>query len=115
DSLQDCERAVSAPVMPETRVQDEQGNVHVFPDGSTPEMIAQALNVKPPTTDYAAMRPGMPAAPNAIISQELRTPRSPNCAGELPGSFEGHPENVGEYVPASAGNIAGGIKDIAQG
>lgn len=35
--------------MPEVNVQDEQGNLHVFPDGSTPEMIAQALKVKPPT------------------------------------------------------------------
>lgn len=34
--------------MPDIRVQDEQGIVHVFPDGSTPEMIAKAMNVKPP-------------------------------------------------------------------
>ena len=33
----------------------------------------------------------------------------------MPGSFEGHPENIGEYIPASAGEIAGGVKDIAQG
>lgn len=36
--------------MGEIRVQDEQGNIHVFPDGSTPEMIAQALHVKPRDT-----------------------------------------------------------------
>ena len=35
--------------MPDTRVQDEQGNIHVFPDAATPEMIAQALGVKPPS------------------------------------------------------------------
>jgi hypothetical protein len=35
--------------------------------------------------------------------------------GQMPGSFEGHPENIGEYVPASAGEIAGGIKDVGQG
>lgn len=40
--------------MPETRVQDEQGTVHVFPDGSTPEMIAQALGVRPPASQSAA-------------------------------------------------------------
>lgn len=34
--------------MPEVRVQDEQGTVHVFPGGSTPAMIARAMNVKPP-------------------------------------------------------------------
>lgn len=41
--------------MPDTRVQDEQGNIHVFPDGTTPEMMAKALNVK---------APGSAAAPN---------------------------------------------------
>jgi hypothetical protein len=34
--------------MPDIRVQDEQGTIHVFPDGSTPEMIAKAMGVKPP-------------------------------------------------------------------
>src|SRR5207302_447147 len=32
-----------------------------------------------------------------------------------PGSFEGHPENIGEYVPRSAGEFAGGVNDIAHG
>ncbi len=37
--------------MPDIRVQDEQGNIHVFPDAATPEMIAGALNVKPPSQE----------------------------------------------------------------
>jgi hypothetical protein len=37
--------------MPEIRVTDEQGTVHVFPDGSTPEMISKAMNLKPPSTE----------------------------------------------------------------
>jgi hypothetical protein len=36
-------------------------------------------------------------------------------SGQMPGSFEGHPENIGEYVPASAGEMAGGVKDVARG
>lgn len=39
--------------MGEVRVQDEQGNVHVFPDGSTPEMISKAMNLKPPDSTPA--------------------------------------------------------------
>src|SRR5271157_1367160 len=35
--------------MGEIRVQDEKGITHVFPEGSTPEMIAKAMKVKPPT------------------------------------------------------------------
>lgn len=33
----------------------------------------------------------------------------------LPGSFEGHPENIGEYIPATIGQAASGVGDIAQG
>jgi hypothetical protein len=33
----------------------------------------------------------------------------------VPGSFEGHPENIGQYVPSTVGPIVQGGKDIAQG
>lgn len=39
--------------MSDIRVQDEQGTIHVFPDGSTPEMISQAMGVKPPDSSVA--------------------------------------------------------------
>ena len=44
----------------EIRVQDEQGNIHVFPPEATPEMIAQAMNVKLPSASQpsAASRLG---------------------------------------------------------
>lgn len=35
--------------MAEIQVTDEKGNVHIFPDGSTPEMISKALNVQSPS------------------------------------------------------------------
>jgi hypothetical protein len=35
--------------MPEIHVTDEKGVEHIFPDGSTPEMIAKVLNVKAPS------------------------------------------------------------------
>jgi hypothetical protein len=34
---------------------------------------------------------------------------------ELPGAFEGKPENVGDYVPNTVGEMAGGIADISRG
>jgi hypothetical protein len=54
----------------EVRVQDEQGNTHVFPDGSTPEMIAKAMGVKPPAPAAPPIGPATvpPAAP--LPSQE---------------------------------------------
>src|SRR5260370_35389051 len=33
----------------------------------------------------------------------------------IPGSFEGHPENVGEWVPAGPGQIGAGAVDVARG
>lgn len=33
----------------------------------------------------------------------------------LPGSFEGHPENIGEYVPATAGRAVEGAVDMSRG
>jgi len=33
----------------------------------------------------------------------------------MPGSFEGHPENVGEYVPQTVGQAAQGVANIARG
>ena len=33
----------------------------------------------------------------------------------MPGSFEGKPENVGEYVPQTIGNVASGVGNLAEG
>lgn len=43
--------------MPEIQVTDEQGNIHIFPDGSTPEMISKAMNLQP----SAAAQPSAPS------------------------------------------------------
>jgi hypothetical protein len=71
-------------------------------------------NVTPITN---STQPGMLSqAWNAV--RDALTPRQvpqSKPTGEMPGSFEGHPENIGEYVPASAGEIAGGVGDIAKG
>lgn len=45
--------------MPEVRVTDEQGVQHVFPDGSTPEMISKAMNLKPSTNQTPAAEPNL--------------------------------------------------------
>lgn len=36
--------------MAEIQVTDAQGNVHIFPDAATPDMIAKVMNVKPPSS-----------------------------------------------------------------
>jgi hypothetical protein len=53
--------------MDEIRVTDEQGVTHVFPAGSTPEMIAAAMGVKPPggiASRNAVSPAGAPEDPN---------------------------------------------------
>ncbi len=74
--------------MPEIKVTDEKGITHVFPDGSTPEMIAKAMKVKyngpaPASTPPASTDPMLP-------NGELRA--SPTL-GENVASFFRHPLN----------------------
>lgn len=65
----------------EIRVQDEQGNIHVFPSGTTPEMIAGVLNVKPPSPP-----PNAGLAPPAGPSMKMDSGEGPIAAGMT--SFE---------------------------
>lgn len=39
----------------------------------------------------------------------------PDGPHHVPGSFEGHPENVAEYIPATAGRAAEGVVDMSRG
>lgn len=52
------------------------------------------------------------------MKQMLLSPNSvpdPTGPANVPGSFEGHPENIGQYVPATAGRAAEGAVDISRG
>jgi hypothetical protein len=100
--------------MPEIRVQDEQGNIHVFPDGSTPEMIAKVMNVRPPSSSPTDMANAALAQSGIKVSappDNYPVPHEVERFGgilnpgavtlppknrPLPGSFEGKPENVGQ-------------------
>ena len=88
--------------MAEIRVQDEQGNIHVFPDGSTPEMIAKALNVKAPNpanpyglsaqdfTDLKQIRAAMPAGdPRAAKVDTLLGGQPQTLAQKVRAKFPG--------------------------
>jgi hypothetical protein len=96
-----------------TRVQLPDGNVGEFPDSMSPAAIAMVLRKQYPP-DYLSGRPGMPKPPNPI-EKDMNDPSSPYFQGGMPGSFEGHPENVGEYIPRTVGEMAGGAADIARG
>ncbi len=88
----------------EVRVQDEQGNTHVFPDGSTPEMIAKAMGVKPPAPAAPPIGPVTvpPAAP--LPSQEgfwasAATPFIDTAKSMVPHSWK---ELAERTIPGSA-------------
>lgn len=74
--------------MPDIRVTDEQGTVHVFPDGSTPEMIAKALNVEPPSAEASSIaslpNPAMEARTALLRSSKLTR----GVLGLYPGAAE---------------------------
>ena len=63
--------------MPDIRVQDEQGNIHVFPDGSTPEMIAQAMNVKVSSAPSFAEKLGQAAEKSNYGTGDFGNPDHP--------------------------------------
>jgi hypothetical protein len=51
--------------------------------------------------------------PGILDSLRNGRPKPPHY--DMPGSFEGHPENIGEYVPQTIGQAASGVKDVAHG
>lgn len=109
--------------MGEIRVQDEQGNIHVFPDGSTPEMISKVMNVKPPSES-----PAPAAQPGFFQRMGLVPDPNKNGAGVGDSEMEGGlgdavisgmgqiSKRLGAaYVKAGPGQVASGIGDIAGG
>ena len=65
------------------------------------EQYAQPIEATPPTSSLYEQGQKSFAAQGGNVG--------------MPGSFEGHPENVGEYVPQTIGNVASGVGNIAQG
>lgn len=51
--------------MAEIQVTDEKGNVHIFPDGSTPEMISKAMGLKSAAPKSLTGSPGIDAVAQA--------------------------------------------------
>ena len=106
------------------RAKTPDGVTHRFPVGTPPAVVDGAikkyLSAKSTGVDIGDLQQrtlgqarATAAAP--IVAGELNNPASPNFSRPLPGSFEGKPENVGEYIPASAGEMAGGAADIGRG
>lgn len=103
--------------MPDIQTQSADGVTHSFPDGTKPEVIDRVMK------EYAQSKiPGVPssglpqpAKPIPAGLQGKSTFAERLNAGSNPGSFEGHPENIGEYVPRTIGEAAGGVADIAGG
>jgi hypothetical protein len=71
--------------MPEIHVVDAQGVTHVFPDGSTPEMIAKAMNVKPPDANPSgnAVQRVVDNLTTVTPAQEAATKSIPVIGGAL--------------------------------
>lgn len=86
------------------KVTDEQGNTHIFPDGSTPEMIAKALHVKYSSTSTA---PKFTGNSDPSLMDRYESAVDPYMRIENPDP--NHPWNIREAGKA-IGNIgAGGL------
>lgn len=86
------------------------------PDGS--------MGVVPANRTQEALKAGGKIVPYNVAGEKLGgltaalgrlRPEAANDYTALPGAFEGKPENVGDYIPNTAGEVAGGVKDIATG
>jgi hypothetical protein len=82
---------------------------------SKPDVINYlASHSGPPVTlrpDFSLNPPGVPRPTvNMEMSPFGKGYQGPG-ANDNPGSFEGHPENIGEYIPASAGQMVKGFID----
>lgn len=120
--------------MPEINVQDEKGTIHSFPDGSTPEMIAEAMGVRPPDlgpdplskqtqdTANAASASTKPAPlPNVPMRNAYLTDAQTIASGGPPQTFNPRGNNSGQTlnapvpylgstsVPRFIGGLAGNI------
>jgi len=115
--------------MPEIKVTDEQGNTHVFPDGSTPQMIAKAMHVRVQGDKGLAPKSTVSALQNATVSARppgvttwlediqsdvshgtgLTFPGRVLSAMGAPGTERGVPPQVAEMMPGG-GTIQGAAK-----
>src|SRR5690349_8769957 len=88
-----------------------------YDDMDDATLTKRVLAKYPQYSDLAG--PGIPKPANPIEQEIKSKPLQYNGDSSkpysMPGSFEGHPENVGEYVPATVGQAASGVKDIAEG
>src|SRR6266702_2762101 len=106
------------------RAKTPDGAIHRFPVGTPPAIVdgaikkylsAQSTGVDLGELQQRTMQQSRATAARPIVSGELNNPASPNFNRPLPGSFEGKPENVGDYVPNTVGEMAGGTADIGRG
>lgn len=63
-----------------------------------------------PRPKFAAPTPDL--ATKAVDQLAPRPVASAPPTGEMPGSFEGHPENIGEYVPRTIGKVAAAVPKL---
>jgi hypothetical protein len=112
--------------MPRT-VQLPDGRTLVIPDDATPEQLA-ALKTKlaaqygmgqqsTEAQQAAALAPSTLAQSRATLRRPIDQPdftERLQRAGN-PGSFEGKPENIGQYVPETVGRAASGVADVSRG
>src|SRR6478752_558962 len=116
--------------MPEIHVTDEQGTEHIFPDGSTPEMIAKVLNVKAPIQSAAPQQqPGLlenlghtfgigtqeaEARKQALADHPIRTMLQDQPAIQaMQGAYQGSKRILGELGNAGSALMQGNAPSAA--
>jgi hypothetical protein len=103
--------------MADIRVQDEQGNIHVFPDGSTPEMISKAMNVKAPDSQPAPQSSSplwdAARAKGKTLTHDDWVNRQSNMTS--PSEGPALIQNLAGYMDTGPGDVGRGVANLAQG
>lgn len=93
--------------MGDVRVLDEQGVTHVFPDGSTPEMIAKAMNVKPPqASQQQTLDPSQPAMQPISMVDRFKN------AISSPANYAAAVKENAQQIPRFASAVAQDVKGM---
>jgi hypothetical protein len=102
-----------------------EGRTFSVPDDATPDEIDQISRASSPAPQIGTTPESMgiknPIPTSQGVPPALRGPATmadkikSGGASEMPGSFEGKPENTGQYIPNGPGAIARGGIDIARG
>src|SRR5215472_18729193 len=86
-----------------------------YDDLSDTDLTQKVLTKYPEYSDMVSMPTGGQATDSGPMSASERRAVPFTSGQSMPGSFEGHLENIAQWAPGSFGEIYGGVRDVMSG